>query len=151
MQTNIARLVLPLAVLATSIILWAEIDSSGVTYVVHDKVLEALNKGGTLATGADFRVACAHRDKPGQPEAHDRETEIVLIMEGEATYVTGGTLVGSKERQPGERGGSDIQGGQTRHLTKGDVIVLPPGTPHWFKEVPKTISYYDVKVHKQGR
>jgi len=139
---------LALAVLSTSVFLWAQVDASGVTYVVHDKVMEALTKGGTLATGSDFRVAGARRDKAGTPEAHDRETEIVLIMDGEATYVTGGTLVGSKENRPGERGGTDIEGGQTRHLTKGDVIVLPPGTPHWFKEVPRAISYYDVKVHK---
>src|SRR6185369_16838797 len=139
------KLFLTLSVLLTAVFLWAEVDVSGVTYVVHDKVMEALNKGGTLATGADFRVAGARRDKAGRPEAHDRETEIVLIMEGEATYVTGGSLVGGKEGQPGERGGTDIEGGQTRHLTKGDVIVLPPGTPHWFKEVPHAISYYDVK------
>jgi len=142
------KLLLAVAVLLTAVFLWAEVDPSGVTYAVHDKVMEALTKGGTLATGPDFRVAGARRDKNGTPEAHDKETEIVLIMEGEATYVTGGTLVGSKERSPGERGGTDIEGGQTRHLTKGDVVVLPPGTPHWFKEVPHAISYYDVKVHK---
>lgn len=150
-MTKTLGLSLGLAVFVTSVLLWADVDASGVTYVVHDKVLEALNKGGTLATGSEFRVACAHRDKAGLPEAHDRETEIVLIMDGEATYVTGGTLIGSKERQPGERGGTDIEGGQTRRVTKGDVIVLPPGTPHWFREVSRSISYYDVKVHKQGR
>jgi quercetin dioxygenase-like cupin family protein len=116
--------------------------------VVHDKVMEALQKGGTLATGADFRVTGGHRDKAGRPEAHDKDTEIVLVMEGEATYVTGGTMVDGKELRPGERAGSGIQGGETRHLTKGDVIVIPAGTPHWFKEVPRVINYYDVKVHK---
>jgi len=145
------KLLLVGAALAASALLLAQTDPSSVTYVVHDKVMEALSKGGTLATGSDFRVAGAQRDKPGLPEAHDKETEIVLIMDGEATYVTGGTLSGSKESQPGERKGNGIEGGQTRHLTKGDVIVLPPGTPHWFKEVPARISYYDVKVHKQGR
>ena len=139
---------LALAVLLTTVFLWAQVDASGVTYAVHDKVMEALAKGGTLATGPDFRVAGAHRDKAGTPEAHDKDTEIVLVMDGEATYVTGGTLVGGKENRPGERGGTGIEGGQTRHLTKGDVIVLPPGTPHWFKEIPRAISYYDVKVHK---
>ena len=35
-----------------------------------------------------------------------------------------------------------------RHLTKGDIIVMPAGTPHWFKEVPSSISYMLVKVIK---
>src|SRR5262245_45019426 len=130
------KLWLALTAVVTAVFLWAEVEPARVTYVVHDKVMEALNKGGTLATGSEFRVAGSHRDKAGLPEAHDRLTEIVLVMDGEATFVTGGNLVGSKERQPGERGGTDIEGGQVRHVTKGDVIVLPPGTPHWYKEVP---------------
>jgi len=40
------------------------------------------------------------------------------------------------------------EGGETHHLSKGDVIVVPAGTPHWFKEVPESISYYVVKVLK---
>jgi quercetin dioxygenase-like cupin family protein len=44
--------------------------------------------------------------------------------------------------------GTDIQGGQVHHLTKGDVIVIPAGTPHWFKEIPHSITYYVVKVVK---
>ena len=44
--------------------------------------------------------------------------------------------------------GTDIEGGETHHLTKGDVITIPAGTPHWFKEVPKSINYHMVKVLK---
>ena len=40
------------------------------------------------------------------------------------------------------------QGGQPQHLSKGDVVVVPAGIPHWFKEVPQSISYYVVKVLK---
>ena len=57
--------------------------------------------------------------------------------------------MGGKVSKPDQLLGSDIQGGQTHHLTKGDVIVVPAGTPHWFKEVPQSISYYVVKVLKQ--
>jgi quercetin dioxygenase-like cupin family protein len=44
--------------------------------------------------------------------------------------------------------GTNIQGGETRHLTKGDIITIPAGTPHWFKEVPSSVNYYVVKVLK---
>jgi quercetin dioxygenase-like cupin family protein len=51
--------------------------------------------------------------------------------------------------RPGQQVGTSIEGGETHHLAKGDVIVVPAGMPHWFKEVPSTISYYVVKVVKQ--
>jgi len=56
--------------------------------------------------------------------------------------------VGSKTASPGQLLGTDIRNGQSHHLSKGDVIVVPAGTPHWFKEVPQPISYYVVKVIK---
>ena len=58
-------------------------------------------------------------------------------------------MVGGKVTSPGQWLGTDIQGGQVRQLTKGDVIVIPAGIPHWFKEVPRSVSYFVVKVLKQ--
>ena len=55
-------------------------------------------------------------------------------------------MVGGKTTAPDEIRGSNVQGGETRTLTKGDVIVVPNGTPHWFKEVSGTVLYYVVKV-----
>jgi len=57
-------------------------------------------------------------------------------------------MIGGKTTGPNQVRGSDIQGGQAHHLTKGDVISIPAGTPHWFKEVPKSVSYFTVKVIK---
>ena len=73
----------------------------------------------------------------------------MYVTEGTATLVTGGTMVGGAVSKPGQWLGSDIKGGDTRHLVKGDVVVVPAGTPHWFKEVPASgVSYYVVKVLK---
>jgi mannose-6-phosphate isomerase-like protein (cupin superfamily) len=121
----------------------------GVTYVDHDKVAAALAKGGPLVTAHDLIVSGSHRDKPGQVEVHDKETDVIYVIEGAATFVTGGTMIGGKITKPDQHLGTDIQGGQAHHLTKGDVIVVPAGTAHWFKEVPQSISYYVVKVVKQ--
>jgi quercetin dioxygenase-like cupin family protein len=123
--------------------------ASAVTYVGHDKVQAALDKGGPLVTAPDLLVQGSHRDKGGQVEVHDKETDVIHVIDGEATFVTGGTMVGGKSTKPGQHMGSDIKGGQTHHLTKGDVIVVPAGTPHWFKEVPRSVSYFVVKVIKQ--
>jgi len=120
----------------------------GVTYVDHGKVAEALAKGGSLVTASDLLVSGSHRDKAGQVEVHAKETDVIYVVEGEATFVTGGTMIGGKATKAGQWLGTDIKGGEPHHLTKGDVIAVPAGTPHWFKEVPQTISYYVVKVLK---
>jgi mannose-6-phosphate isomerase-like protein (cupin superfamily) len=119
------------------------------TYIGHDKVADALAKGGSLAATKAYTVSGAHRNGPGQVEMHEKETDILYITDGEATFVTGGTMVGGKMSKAGQWLGTDITGGQTQHLTKGDVITIPAGMPHWFKEVPKPVSYFVVKVLKE--
>jgi quercetin dioxygenase-like cupin family protein len=56
--------------------------------------------------------------------------------------------VGGKNTGPSQYRGTGIKGGQTHQLKKGDVLVIPAGTPHWFKEAPQPVSYYVVKVLK---
>lgn len=119
------------------------------TYIGHDKVAEALAKGGPLASTKAYTVSGAHRNAAGQVEMHEKETDILYVTDGEATFVTGGTMAGGKKTGAGQWRGTDITGGQTHHLTKGDVITIPAGMPHWFKEVPKSVSYFVVKVLKE--
>jgi mannose-6-phosphate isomerase-like protein (cupin superfamily) len=119
------------------------------TYISHDKVADALAKGGSLATTKAYTISGSHRNGPGQVEMHETETDILYIMDGDATFVTGGTMVGGKKTEAGQWRGTDITGGQTHHLVKGDVITIPAGMPHWFKEVPKSVSYFVVKVLKE--
>ena len=122
---------------------------SAVTFVGHDKVAEALAKGGSLVTASNLTVSGNHRMVPGQVEVHEKETDILYIMEGHATIVTGGTMVGGRQTGPGQLRGTDVQGGESRRLQKGDVIVIPAGIPHWFKEVSPTVNYFTVKVIRQ--
>ena len=121
---------------------------SSVVFVDHDKVAAALAKGGGLVSGSDVLVSGSHRDKPGQVEVHDKEMDVIYVVDGTATFVSGGKIVGGKNSRPDQWLGTDITGGTTQKLVKGDVIVVPAGTPHWFKEVPGPISYYVVKVVK---
>jgi len=133
-----------LASLATCLLAAAD----NVTYVSGDKVAAALAKGGPLVTASNLLVSGSHREKGGEVEVHDKETDVMYIVDGSATFVTGGTMVGGRVTKPGQHLGTDVKGGQTHNLKKGDVIVIPAGTPHWFKEVPSTVSYYVVKVLK---
>jgi mannose-6-phosphate isomerase-like protein (cupin superfamily) len=135
------------ALLGTTGLLFAG-DPAPVTYVDAAKVTVALEKGGALAKGDDFTVSGARRTGPGQVEVHEKETDIFYIVDGEATFVTGGKMIGGKQTRPNQWLGDNIEGGETHHLAKGDVIAIPAGTPHWFKEVSKSINYYMVKVVK---
>jgi quercetin dioxygenase-like cupin family protein len=144
-----ALLALTTISIAAAILLVAAGGGSNVTYVSHDKVSAALAKSGPLVTAPDLLVSGSHRDKGGQVEVHDKETDVLYVVDGSATFVTGGKMVGGKVSKPGQWLGSDIEGGQTHHLSKGDVIVIPAKTPHWFKEVRQSVSYFVVKVLKE--
>lgn len=120
-----------------------------VSYFESKMVNAAFSNGAVLLDGADGRnymVHASHRDKPGLAEIHTLDTDIVYVLEGTATFVTGGTAVEPKTIAPNEIRGSSITGGETRTLVKGDVIIVPQGVPHWFKEVSKPFNYYVVKV-----
>lgn len=136
-------------------VLIAQQAAPQVSYSDKAMIDAALAKGGPALTpraamvsrGADHLVAGGRRDAPGDAEQHEKAYDIVYVTEGEATYVTGGTLKNSKQTGPGEMLGGTIEGGESRQLKKGDVIVVPPGVPHWWKDT-KGVTYLIVKVIK---
>lgn len=112
-----------------------------------EKVAEAFAKGAVLFDGSDkYMVHTSRRDKAGVAEVHVKDTDIIYVQEGSATFVTGGTVMDPKPIAPDEIRGKEITSGETRTITKGDVIIVPAGTPHWFKEVPAPMTYYVVKA-----
>ena len=133
---------------AVGVFVGAQSTGAGTVYVDAAKVAAAIAKGGNLVSASDVTVLGSHRETAGQVEVHDKETDVIYIIEGDATFVTGGKMVGGKQSRPNQWIGSDITGGESRPLHKGDVIVVPAGTPHWFKQVPKSVSYFAVKALK---
>src|SRR4051812_8424370 len=139
---------LPVSVilLTTAVMVIADGVPTVVTYVPHDKVSETMTKGGSIINDHGL-VVLANRRGAGEVEVHEKTNHVFIIVEGEATLVTGGTLVDARETAPGQRRAPSVQGGDVHHLTKGDVITIPAKTPHWFKEVPtQTIAYYAVNT-----
>lgn len=137
-----------LAAMLTALTLTGGDGGAEVTYVSQAKVAMALARGGSLAAGPDYSVGALHRTASGAAELHEKQTDVYYVAEGGATFVTGGELIDNKVVSPGQRQGSGIRGGEVHHLTKGDVIVIPAGVPHWFKEVPHSVSYLLIKVVK---
>src|SRR5947208_3615295 len=90
------RLVLLIGMLCTVAGAAAAGGPAAVSYVGHAKVAAALAKGGRLVTAPDLTVLGSHRTGPGQVEVHERETDVFYITEGEATFVTGGSIEGAR-------------------------------------------------------
>ena len=143
------KYLLALAMLLTmAVAMTADGVPTVVTYVPNDTVTATMAKGGSIINDHGL-IVLAQRRVAGEVEVHAKTNHVFIIVEGEATFVTGGTLVDARDTAPDQRRAPSVEGGQTHHLTKGDVITIPAKTPHWFKEVPTgTIAYYAVNTEQ---
>jgi glc operon protein GlcG len=103
-------------------------------------------KGMPLLETPGYKVHASRRDKEGQAEIHTRDTDILYVIQGTATLVTGGQAVKATEIAPEELRGEAIIGGQSRALAKGDVVIIPNGVPHMFQDVTGPFLYFVVKA-----
>src|SRR5215510_4207250 len=118
-----------------------------VTFFDSAQVRAAFDKGAVLFNqGQSYMVHASRREKPGMAEIHTKDADIVYVLDGTATLVTGGNAVDPNITEPDELRGSSISGGEAHALKKGDVIIVPAGVPHWFKEVSNPFLYYVVKA-----
>jgi mannose-6-phosphate isomerase-like protein (cupin superfamily) len=93
-----------------------------------------------------YKVHASLREAAGKAEVHVRDTDIIYVLEGTATIVTGGSVVDGSTTAPDEIRGSSIRGGVEQQLVKGDVFIVPNGVPHWFTRVQAPFRYYVVKA-----
>jgi glc operon protein GlcG len=124
----------------------AAAPAAEVTQLAAERVAAAFAKGAPLLETAAYKIHASRRDAPGQAEVHERDTDIIYVLEGNATFVTGGRVIDAKEVAPDEIRGLRIEGGTTRELSPGQLVVVPNGTPHWFEAVPGPFVYYVVKT-----
>jgi len=113
---------------------------------VSDRSIRIVNVTGNYQVGVwgVFRP----KEFPGGANLHEvNTTEIYYMVEGVATLVTGGTLTDANDLTPG----SGIEGGVSRRVTKGDVIIIPGHTPHWFSELETDIEYLIFRTDPDNR
>jgi uncharacterized protein GlcG (DUF336 family) len=103
----------------------------------RDELAQKFADGGLLLETPAYKLDAGRREAPGRPELHEREVDVMRVVEGSATVVTGGEIRGER-----------IEGGQERHLGEGDVLAIPSGVPHQFVEVSDPFLYFVVKVEE---
>ncbi len=124
-------------------------DANAVHVWTRDQVDAAFAKGAVLYDGEgsrNYMVHASRREGPGMAEVHARDTDIIYVIGGSARFVTGGTVVDGKTTATDEVRGVRIDNGVSRQIAKGDVLIVPNGTPHWFESVKGPLTYYVVKV-----
>ncbi len=113
-------------------------DSGEIRAIVAEMDADMIARGGRtfawrpLLQDGKTVAALEYWKAPGKPAVHPDEAEYALVIEGAGTLIFGGTMADAKETRPGLVEGSRIEGGTTRTLGPGDVILIPAGVPHWF-------------------
>ena len=126
------------------------VSDGSVTFIPAARVTTAFAKGEPLVENGLYKVHASRREAPGMAEVHARDTDIIYVLEGSATIVTGGQVVDGKTTATDEIRGRSIAGGTARRLAKGDLFIVPNGVPHWFTEVQAPFLYYVVKTTSDG-
>jgi len=123
------------------------------TYLAAAQVSAAFAKGMPLVETNGYKIHASRREAPGMAEVHVRDTDIIYVLDGTATVVTGGDVIGGKAlaESADEIRGASIRGGTVQRLAKGDVFIVPNGVPHQFTEVQAPFLYYVVKATDGGR
>ncbi len=120
---------------------------------VTDTPIRTLDAGGH-----HVGLALVHRGPVANVVAgtiHSEVTEVYTVLEGSGTLVTGGRLIDPQPRENTARRrmvsgpgwtGAGMEGGVTRQVAEGDVIIIPAGTPHYFSDIPESITYTVVRI-----
>ena len=95
-----------------------------------------------VVAGDHYQINLVRRTKGASALAHDVGTEIHSVVDGSATFVTGGTIV---RPAGGGRGGGTVSNGESRHVSAGDIVLIPPRTPHWYQTVDGTVTYLEIR------
>jgi len=119
--------------------------TTGSAIIDGKKVAAAFAKGMPLLETASYKVHASRRVDPGQAEIHTLDTDVIYVVDGSATLVTGGKAIDTKTIAPNEIRGSKIEGGEEHQITKGDAIIIPNGVPHQFTSVTGELHYFVCK------
>jgi uncharacterized protein GlcG (DUF336 family)/mannose-6-phosphate isomerase-like protein (cupin superfamily) len=120
--------------------------TNGAAYFSSASLRKKFEEGGLLLDTAGYKLDAGRRVAPGGVEYHERFVDVMHVVEGRATVLTGGELVEPREVADGELRAAAVEGGTTHELGEGDVLAIPSGVPHQFVDVSNPFLYFVVKV-----
>jgi mannose-6-phosphate isomerase-like protein (cupin superfamily) len=108
-----------------------------------DGLTQAKKKNTDLATSnlgltQTYSIHQVYRGKAAPPAIHPGWTELHFVLDGSATFVTGGSIKGTGPT-------AVVEGGTSQKIAKGDAVIVPPNTPHWYQSVDGSITYLEVR------
>jgi mannose-6-phosphate isomerase-like protein (cupin superfamily) len=104
----------------------------------------------TILSLAPYRAGLEYRASVGPASVHEKEAEIFYVIDGSATLTTGGKLTNEKRTNAANLTGSGIEGGTSRTVSKGDFVIVPENTPHWFSSINGVIVLMSLHVPRSG-
>jgi mannose-6-phosphate isomerase-like protein (cupin superfamily) len=81
---------------------------------------------------------------------HEKEAELFYVVDGAGTLVTGGKLTAESRTNAENLSGSGIEGGKSQRVSKGDFIMVPENTPHWFSAIEGTLTLMSIHLPRTG-
>jgi uncharacterized protein GlcG (DUF336 family) len=115
-------------------------------FFANAQVAAKFETGGLLLDRPGYKLDAGRRTAPGEVEFHEHVVDIMHVVQGRATVVTGGQMVDQRPVGPGEVRARAVEGGTSHELTEGAVLVVPAGVPHQFVAVSDPFLYFVAKV-----
>lgn len=97
-----------------------------------------------------YQASLEYRASVGPAAVHEKEAEFFYVIDGSGVLTTGGKLTEEK-RNGANLTGSGIEGGHIQNVGKGDFIVVPENTPHWFSSINSTLVLMSLHVPAEGK
>jgi glc operon protein GlcG len=119
---------------------------NGAVRFSSDEVAERFRTGGLLLDKPRYKIDAGRRVAAGEVEYHEHVADVMHVVSGAATVVTGGEMVEARLIAPGEFRATGIEGGTIHQLGEGDVLCIPAAVPHQSVEVSDPFLYFVVKV-----
>ena len=117
---------------------WAQIDTE-LEQSTPELGIVAGQRTQVVETNGGRILVRRRQEGPNNASVHDNVTEVYQIISGAGTLVTGGTIPDPENRTAG------ISGGTAQRVQAGDFVILPPGTPHWFRQIEGSITYAETR------
>jgi glc operon protein GlcG len=121
-------------------------STNGAAFFDEQAVSAKFATGGLLLDAGAYKLDAGRREGPGEVECHAHTVDVMHVVEGSATVLTGGEMVGVRRAGDGELRADSVTGGHPLELAAGDVLAVPAGVPHQFTRVSDPFLYFVVKV-----